>query len=100
MMENCGKYAGMKTADAREAIVADMKKMGLIDHIEEDYTHSLAVCERCRSTIEPIPSEQWFVNVDHKNFSLKKQAKKAIENEEIAAFRYQNYLKMLNDLTP
>lgn len=83
MMANCGKYAGMTTAEARKAIVSDMEKMGLIDHIEDNYIQNLSVCERCKTPIEPIPSEQWFINVDHKNFSLKEEAKKIILNEEI-----------------
>jgi len=68
MMDNCGKYAGMTTLEAREAIVADMKKMDLIEKIE-DYDHSLSVCYRCNSTIEPIPSRQWFIDVN-KEFEI------------------------------
>lgn len=83
MMANCGKYAGMTTLEAREAIVSDMEKMGLIDHIEDNYIQNLSVCERCKTPIEPIPSKQWFINVDHKNFSLKEEAKKIILNEDI-----------------
>ncbi|MFH1292349.1 MAG: valine--tRNA ligase [bacterium] len=64
MMENCGKYAGMNTKEAREAITADMQEMGLIDHIEEDYKHNLSICYRCKHVIEPIPSKQWFVDVN------------------------------------
>jgi len=64
MMENCGKYAGMTTRQCREAIVQDMKKMGLIEKIEENYQHNLSVCYRCGEIIEPLPSEQWFINVN------------------------------------
>lgn len=70
MMANCGKYAGMTTAEAREIIVADMEKMGLIDHVDENYENSLAVCYRCGTTIEPIPSKQWFIDVN-KKFKVK-----------------------------
>ncbi|OIO15886.1 valine--tRNA ligase [Candidatus Kuenenbacteria bacterium CG11_big_fil_rev_8_21_14_0_20_37_9] len=70
MMENCGKYAGMKTLEAREAIVKDMTIMGLIDHIDENYQHNLSICYRCQTPIEPLPSWQWFVAVD-KEFKLK-----------------------------
>ncbi len=69
MMENCGKYAGMTTREAREVIVKDMEKMGLMDHIEDDYKHNLSTCYRCKSVVEPIPSEQWFVDVN-KEFSF------------------------------
>ncbi len=68
MMDNCGKYAGMTTLEAREAIVKDMEKMGLIEKIE-DYDHSLSTCYRCGNTIEPIPSKQWFIDVN-KEFTV------------------------------
>lgn len=79
MMENTGKYAGMKTLEAREAIVEDMQKMGLIDHIDENYEHNIAICYRCGAQIEPIPSKQWFVKMK----PLAEKAKKAVESGEI-----------------
>ncbi len=98
MMKNCGKYAGMKTEEAREAIVADMQKMGLIDHIDDDYDLNLSVCYRCHTTIEPLPSLQWFIDVNKKftlthpelikkfgknKTSLKEISKWAVESGEI-----------------
>lgn len=65
MMENCGKYAGMTTAECRTAIVKDMEKMGLIKKIE-DYKHQLSICYRCATPIEPLTSKQWFIDVNKK----------------------------------
>lgn len=79
MMANTGKYAGMKTKEAREAIIEDMKKMGLIEKIEENYEHNVGVCYRCGGVIEPIPSMQWFVRVK----PLAEKAKKAVESGDI-----------------
>lgn len=79
MMENTGKYAGLKTKEAREEIVKDMQAMGLIDHIEEPYEHNIATCYRCGGQIEPIPSRQWFVKMK----PLAEKAKKAVESGEI-----------------
>lgn len=64
MMDNCGKYAGLKTTQARQAIIEDMQKMVLIDHVDENYIHNNAHCYRCGAVIEPIPSNQWFVKMD------------------------------------
>lgn len=69
MMANCGKYAGMTTEEARKAVVADMEKMGLIDHIDDNYETNLSVCYRCGTVIEPIPSRQWFIRVE-KDFKM------------------------------
>jgi valyl-tRNA synthetase len=108
MMSNCGKYAGMTTLEARKAIVADMEKMGLIDHIEEGYKHNLATCYRCGATIEPIPSEQWFLAVDNKlkrlgGKSLKEKALEVAKNGKIKFHphrftkRYTDWMANLHD---
>lgn len=108
MMANTGKYAGMTTAEAREEIVKDMEKMGLIDHIEENYVHNLATCYRCGTVIEPIPSKQWFVAVDKKieklgNKSLKERALEVAKKKEIEFIpprftkRYSDWMTNLHD---
>ncbi len=79
MMKNTGKYAGMKTKEAREEIVKDMQKLGLIEKIDENYEHNIGVCYRCGGVIEPIPSNQWFVKMK----PLAEKAKKAVESGEI-----------------
>jgi valyl-tRNA synthetase len=79
MMANCGKYAGMTTEEARKAIVTDMEKMGLIDHVDENYENSLSICYRCGHTIEPIPSRQWFIDVN-KKIKIKSKNLKQIKN--------------------
>lgn len=80
-----GEYSGKSVLDAREMIVTKLREQGLIEK-EEEFDNNLSVCERCKTAIEPLVSEQWFVNVDHKNFSLKKEARKVIENGEIKIY--------------
>lgn len=75
MMANTGKYAGLTTYEARTAIVADMEKMGLIDRVEDSYKHNIAICYRCGAQIEPLPSLQWFINVNKKIPRYKKTIK-------------------------
>jgi len=90
-----GKYAGLTTHEAREEILKDLEKLNLLEKIEE-LAHSVSICERCKTIIEPLTSNQWFINVDAKNFSLKNEAKKAIKNAEIAIFP-NNFQKVLID---
>ncbi len=59
---NCGKYAGMKTAEARKAIVADLTELGMLKKVEP-LTHEVGTCYRCHQTIEPMVSKQWFVKM-------------------------------------
>ena len=60
---DCGKYAGMTTAEARKAIVADLTELGLLKSIEP-LTHEVGTCYRCNTVIEPMISKQWFVRME------------------------------------
>ncbi|MBT4916908.1 valine--tRNA ligase [Candidatus Peregrinibacteria bacterium] len=109
MMDNCGKYAGMKTHECRKAIVDDMDKMGLIEKIE-DYEHNLSICYRCETPVEPLISKQWFINVDKKvinhkgkKVSLKERSIQVIKEKEIEILpskfnkTYFNWMENLHD---
>ncbi|QQG44508.1 MAG: valine--tRNA ligase [Candidatus Roizmanbacteria bacterium] len=58
-----GPYAGLRVKAAREKVVEDMKKKGLIDHIDENYTHTVSTCYKCNTTLEPLPIPQWYVRI-------------------------------------
>jgi valyl-tRNA synthetase len=57
-----GKYAGMKMPEARQAIVADMESLGLLEKVE-DREIDLAHSDRSKTPIEPFLSDQWFVKM-------------------------------------
>jgi valyl-tRNA synthetase len=111
MMDNCGKYAGMTTKEARRVIAEDMEEMGLIDHIDENYDNKLSICYRCDTPIEPLPSLQWFIDVNKKikkfnNKTIKYLSIKAVKGgifgrEKINIYpgRFEkNYFHWMNDL--
>ena len=56
------EFAGMNIYDARTKIVERLQEIGALIKIE-DYTHNVAKCDRCHSTIEPRISDQWFVKI-------------------------------------
>ena len=70
MTEDAGKYKGLDRFDCREAIIKDLNEKGLMVKIDP-HQHSIGHCYRCRTTVEPNLSKQWFV-------STKTLAKKAI----------------------
>ena len=59
---DCGKYAGMTTAEARKAIVADLEAGGYLRAVEP-LSHEVGTCYRCHTTVEPMVSKQWFVKM-------------------------------------
>ncbi|HEY4668516.1 MAG TPA: valine--tRNA ligase [Tepidiformaceae bacterium] len=85
MNEEAGPYEGMPAEEAREAILRDLEDEGYLDHVE-DYTHSVGHCSRCGTTVQPIPSEQWWVDV-HKEYepgrSLAGEAAKVVREGRI-----------------
>ncbi len=65
MTEKAGPYQGMSVLDAREKFAEDLEKEGLLEKVEE-IDNNLSVCYRCGRTIEPLPSKQWFIDVNKK----------------------------------
>ncbi len=58
-----GPYAGLEIMEARERVVADLEKLGALEKVE-DFSHSVASCDRCGTFIAPLISEQWFMGMD------------------------------------
>ena len=69
MNEMAGKYAGLDRFECRKQLVADLKELGLLDHIEP-IKHQVGHSERTGVVVEPRLSKQWFVKMEH----LSKQA--------------------------
>ncbi len=73
-----GKFAGMDRYEARKQIVKELDEMGLLVRIE-DYTHNVGTHDRCKTTVEPLIKQQWFVRMEE----LIKPAVEAVKNKEI-----------------
>lgn len=62
MNEKAGKYEGMDRYECRKAIVKDLEEGGFLVKIEP-LTHNVGTCYRCKTTVEPRVSKQWFVKM-------------------------------------
>ena len=62
--ELAGPYAGLKVKVARQKIIEDLQKKGLIEKIDENYEHSVTVCYKCGRDLEPTIIPNWFIKVD------------------------------------
>ncbi len=64
MNENAGAdFQGLDRYAAREKVVEKFEELGLLEKVD-DYEIVLPVCERCKTVIEPLLSEQWFLKMD------------------------------------
>ncbi len=61
--ENGGKYQGLDRYEARKQIVAELDEQGLLLRIE-DHVHNVGTHDRCKTTVEPMVKQQWFVKMD------------------------------------
>ncbi|WP_277934667.1 valine--tRNA ligase [Parablautia intestinalis] len=73
-----GKFCGMDRYEARDAIVKELDEMGLLVKIE-DYSHNVGTHDRCKTTIEPMIKQQWFVKMSE----LIKPAVEAVKSGDI-----------------
>lgn len=99
MNEHAGKFEGLYVKQARKAIVAAMQEKGLIEKIDENYTHRIGLCYKCKNVLEPLPLEQWFVKVK----PLAEKAIAAVKEKKITIYpknfegHYFHWLENLRD---
>ncbi len=77
--EATGPYRGLTIKKARKIIVEDLQKKGLIEKINKNYEHSVAVCYRCRNDLEPTVIPNWFIQVSE----LKKPVIEVVKKEKV-----------------
>ncbi len=65
MTDAAGSYAGMTTAECREAFVEGLRQQGRMQS-EEKYMQPLSISYRSKKAIEPLPKLQWFIDVNKK----------------------------------
>lgn len=82
LTEHAGRFAGLYVKKARAAVVEEMREKGLLEKVDEGYVTRLNLCYKCKSVLEPLPKEQWFMKVD----SLKNEAMKAVREGKIKIY--------------
>lgn len=75
-----GLASGMTTLEARTAVAEWIEKAGLMQEVEE-IDQNLSTAERSGGVIEPLPKDQWFVNVN-KEFAFSQSDYAPIEGLE------------------
>ncbi|AZK94062.1 MULTISPECIES: valine--tRNA ligase [Streptomyces] len=94
-----GPFQGLDRFEARSAIVAALRAEGRIVAEKRPYTHSVGHCSRCRTTLEPRVSLQWWVKVE----PLAKAAGDAVREGKVAIHpadmtqRYYDWVDNMHD---
>ncbi len=61
--ENAGPYQGQTVEESRRNVAADMDRQGLLVKVE-DRQIDLAHSDRSKTPIEPLLTDQWFIEMD------------------------------------
>ncbi|MYS82496.1 valine--tRNA ligase [Embleya scabrispora] len=94
-----GPFEGLDRYEARFAIVAALREQGRIVAEKRPYTHAVGHCSRCKTTVEPRLSMQWWVRVE----PLAKAAGDAVRDGRVAihpqelAGRYFGWVDNMHD---
>ncbi|WSK70144.1 valine--tRNA ligase [Streptomyces sp. NBC_01276] len=94
-----GPFLGLDRFEARSAIVAALRAEGRIVAEKRPYVHSVGHCSRCKTTLEPRLSLQWWVKVE----TLAKAAGDAVRDGRVdihpadMSQRYFDWVDNLND---
>ena len=78
MNQFAGKYNGMDALECRKQVVEELKEIGALEKIEPLH-HAVGHCYRCKHTVEPIVSKQWFVKME----PLAKPAIEAVRKKSV-----------------
>ena len=98
MGEGAGKYAGLDRYECRKQLVQELAEIGALVCTEK-HEHAVGHCSRCKTTIEPLVSKQWFVRME----DLAKPAIAAVKDGRIRFVPerftkiYENWLENIRD---
>lgn len=100
-----GPLAGLKTIEARQKIIDQLKDSGLLEK-EEEIKINISLAERTGGVIEPLPKLQWFIAVNkplESGKTLKNLMQEAVSEGEIRIIPenfekiYYNWIDNLRD---
>ena len=97
MTEIAGKYAGMKSIDARKQIIEDLKEQGYMFK-QDPIVHAVKVHERCSQPIEFLSKKQWFIRTSTPELKEKwvELGNQLVWHPESMKTRYMAWVNNLN----
>ena len=93
--QETGILSGLKVPQARERILEELKKQGLLKN-QKAITHTVNMHERCKKEVEFVALNQWFLNIlEHKEKFLE-LAHQINWHPAYMKARYINWVENLN----
>ena len=63
MTEEAGRFSGLDRYACRKQLIAELDEAGLLVEVA-DHPHAVPHHDKCGTVIEPLPMEQWFMNME------------------------------------
>jgi valyl-tRNA synthetase len=95
MTKNAGKYAGMKSEEAKKVILEDLKAEELVSK-KEPLSQEVSLCWRCHTPIEILEREQWFMKTRILTDQVEKNALEITWYPDYMKHRLINWAKSLD----
>jgi valyl-tRNA synthetase len=95
MTANAGKYAGLTVEEAKKAIIRDLEKEGLLEKTEP-LDQEVGVCWRCKTPIEILEREQWFMKTRILTEQVEKNALEVKWYPDYMKYRLVDWAKSLD----
>jgi valyl-tRNA synthetase len=95
LSEDGGPYAGLRLTEARERIVADLRAQGLLSDARET-PQSVRVHERCKTPLEILETNQWFIRILDAKQAWLDAGRKIIWHPAHMLARYEHWVENLS----
>ena len=96
MTPAAGRFSGQERYECRRNVLSALESEGLLEETEE-YEHAVPHHDKCGTVIEPLPMEQWFMDMK----ALAEKTRPFLERREIAYVpdRFREYaIEWLDDI--
>src|SRR3954469_17981573 len=89
-----GAYAGLSLAEARKQIITDLRDAGLL-LAERPAEQTVRVHERCKTPLEILETQQWFIRVLDAKTALLAAGRQIAWRPEYMRARYEHWVENL-----
>jgi valyl-tRNA synthetase len=94
MIENAGEFAGMTVEEAKKAMVEALQKGGLVEKVDT-ISQDVSICWRCKTPIEILEREQWFMKTRILTDKVEKNALEITWYPDYMKYRLIDWAKSL-----
>lgn len=90
-----GEYSGLTVEEGKEKMIEDLDEKGILEN-REPLEQSVGVCWRCKTPVEILTKDQWFMNVTDLNDEVVREAEKVRWVPDHMRLRLQEWARSMD----